>query len=184
MWDAHTHGSRTIEKLRSPENRLIWDTSRPNLDEQAISGREMAALGNTRDRKGSVPRNASRCSYDSVGMPTRSSPRKQQKTSATSSSLVRNESDDEDKHWVFSPKMGSKHILRRKSHLVRCTNVLLDSSPYPLHDSMSKVHKCSVQWVCTTTGAPGPYPDPRHPHSDPYTLTRSPSLTPSPSRLK
>ena len=37
----------------------------------------MAALGNTRDRKGSVPR-------------------KQQKTSAASSSLVRNESDDED----------------------------------------------------------------------------------------
>jgi hypothetical protein len=32
--------------------------------------------------------------------------------------------------------------------------------------------------VCTTTGAPGPYPDPRHPLSDPHALTRSPSLTP------
>ena len=61
-------------------------------------------------------------------------------------------------HWAISLKMGSKHLLRRKSHLVRCTNVSEDSSPCPLHDSMSTEPKYLVQWVwvCTTTGAPRP----------------------------
>jgi len=53
------------------------------------------------------------------------------------------------------------------------------SSPCPLHDSMSKVHKCSVQWVCTTAGAPGPTSPtlgPAHTHA--LTIAHTVALTP------
>ena len=63
-----------------------------------------------------------------------------------------------------------------------CQCVILQFTMPPLRDTMSKVRIHWVTGMCTTTGVPGPRAT-LPPHSDPHTLTRPPSLTPSPSHL-